>query len=156
MDPRDFNFGIPRFPFLAGRDYAGVVVQDSKQPSRLKPGDLVLCASTDYRDYRKAAFQEYAIATPSTVCRVPKNLSKEMGASLGVAFVASAIAMGVCFGAGFSEIKGSARGPNLLQLVRSLDESALPKDIADECMQGIAESEKPRPGEWIAIWGGKS
>lgn len=40
-------------------------------------------------------------------------------------------------------------------MVRSLSRESLPKDIRAECFDGITEDERPEPGEWIAIWGGK-
>ena len=51
--------------------WAGVVVQGNDPSGRVKEGDLVLVPSTDYRDIRKAAFQEYAVTTSCNAARIP-------------------------------------------------------------------------------------
>ena len=38
---RDYNFGLPSFPWVNGRDFAGIVVKTSKGTSRIKAGDVV-------------------------------------------------------------------------------------------------------------------
>ncbi|CCF44839.1 quinone oxidoreductase, partial [Colletotrichum higginsianum] len=56
----DFNFAIPSLPYISGRELVGRVVR--RRPSshsRLRDGDRVLVISTDYRDLRKAAYQQY-------------------------------------------------------------------------------------------------
>lgn len=37
----DYNFAIPELPYIAGRDFAGVVVRAPTAPGRLRVGDLV-------------------------------------------------------------------------------------------------------------------
>ena len=37
----DYNFAIPQLPYIAGRDFAGVVVRAPAASSRLRIGDLV-------------------------------------------------------------------------------------------------------------------
>ena len=110
--------------------------------------------STDYRDIRKAAYQQYAIANLHNTSRVPIQLSKQVSASIGVAFVTAAIILGVCLGAPFHDIKGPAAGPDLLKILRSVPESTLPEDVRKESLEGISISERARVGEWIAVWGG--
>ena len=114
----------------------------------------VVSVSTDYRDLRKAAYQEYAVANDYNVCRIPQQLDINVWASVGVAFVAAALALGVCLGVDFSLIGGLAQGPDLLSLVRSLSLEDLPRDISNECLEGIERNESPQAGDWIAIWGG--
>lgn len=99
---------------------------------------------------RKAAYQQYAIATPSTVCRVPPNVSITQAAALGVAFVAATLTLGVCLG-----LKLPKKGPDLRHIVRSMSLESLPADAVPECMS-IEEHERPRPGDWLVIWGGSS
>jgi NADPH:quinone reductase-like Zn-dependent oxidoreductase len=115
-------------------------------------GDIVLVPSTDYRDIRKAAFQEYAIATDFNAARIPSSTSIHASASLGVAFVASVLALGVSFGLDFSVLSKSP-GPNLPRIIDQLDRNSIPADIQDECF--VSESERPKRGDWVAIWGGK-
>ena len=71
---------------------------------------------------------------------------------MGVAFVAAAIALGVSIGVDFS---GILDGPDLFGAVRSVDAAALSADVRTECLEGIHGDERPRPGDWLAIWGGK-
>lgn len=130
---------------------AGLVLQVSSEKSRVRVGDIVLVPSTDYRDIRKAAFQEYAIATDFNAARIPFSTSIHASASLGVAFVASVLALGISFGLDFSTLPISP-GPNLPQIINELNRNDIPADIRDECF--ASESGRPQRGDWIAIWGG--
>lgn len=40
-DSSDYNFGLPSFPWINGRDFAGIVVKVGKGVSRVKLGDAV-------------------------------------------------------------------------------------------------------------------
>ncbi|KAJ5547973.1 Polyketide synthase enoylreductase [Penicillium frequentans] len=147
-----FNFGIPSLPWINGRDLAGLVLQVPNESSRLRVGDIVLVPSTDYRDIRKAAFQEYAIATDFNAARIPSSTSIHASASLGVAFVAAVLALGVSFGLDFSRLTQSP-GPNLVNVVNQLNKNDIPVDIQDEVFATHDESDRPQPGDWLAIWG---
>lgn len=113
-----------------------------------------MAISTDYRDSRKAAYQQYAVVSDFNACRLPDHVRQTDAAPLGVAFVAAALALGICMGMDFSRVS-CPRGPNLLQIIQSLPRDALPKDIHKECFDSLKESEGARCGDWIAIWGGK-
>ncbi|KAL4879261.1 chaperonin 10-like protein [Aspergillus karnatakaensis] len=149
-----FNFGIPSLPWVNGRDLAGVVVQtpDTLEGSRLRKGDLVLVPSTDYRDIRKAAFQEYAVTTHYNAAKIPSTDYAHAAASVGVAFVASVLALGVSLGLDFRAIAGCA-GPNLPDVLSKVDPGTIPADVRDECFASRDEIERPKAGDWIAIWG---
>ncbi|KAH7368211.1 quinone oxidoreductase [Plectosphaerella cucumerina] len=149
----DFNFGIPHLPYIAGRELVGRVVKPSRAGGWLKEGDQVLVISTDYRDPRKAGFQEYVVASDFNTVRIPRGLSRQAGATIGVAYVAAALALGVCMGVDFRGVLG---GPDLLGLVRALDPETLPRDIRDECFKGIDEKARAKAGDWLAVWGGSS
>lgn len=127
----------------------------SRNKSRFRHGDLVIVISTDYRDLRKAAYQECVIATDFNVCRLPPNIPAESGSALGVAFVAAALCLGICVGLDFSNV---ADGPNLLTILKGLDPQRLPEDVRSECLNGINRpaEQQARAGEWLAIWGGSS
>ncbi|KAL4895277.1 chaperonin 10-like protein [Aspergillus ambiguus] len=146
-----FNFGIPSLPWINGRDFAGVVVK-THESSRLRVGDTVLVPSTDYRDIRKAAFQEYAIATHYNAARIPSGQCLYEAASLGVAFVASAMALGVSLGLDFSQFPG-VPGPDLNGIINRVNKADIPTDIINECYSGSDEVERLKRGQWIAIWG---
>ena len=114
----------------------------------------VMAISTDYRDSRKAAFQQYVVVSDFNACKLPPNISAENAAPLGVAFVAAALALGICIGMDFVVTNKGPRGPDLFHTVRSLSRDALPNDIRAECFDGIREEERAKGGDWIAIWGG--
>ncbi|KAK1775436.1 chaperonin 10-like protein [Copromyces sp. CBS 386.78] len=152
----DFNFAIPELPYISGRECAGEVVQTSRKDSRIKPRDRVLVISTDYRDLRKAAYQEYIISFDYYTVRIPPSLSPEEGSTLGVAFVAAALSLGVCMGVDFSSVLS---GPDLFSLLRSsVPHDSLAEDIQirSECLDGIRSHERAKAGDWVAVWGGSS
>ena len=111
--------------------------------------------STDYRDVRKAAYQEYLVTTDFNVARLPVELQVNTGAAIGVAFVSSLLALGVSLGLNYASITEASKGPDLLSLLRSLNLDEIPKDVQTECLAGIKDGERPRAGDWFAIWGGR-
>ncbi|KAI5252535.1 GroES-like protein [Aureobasidium subglaciale] len=151
----DYNFAIPQLPYIAGRDFAGVVIRAPTASSRLRVGDLVLSPSTDYRDIRKSAFQEYAISTHQNVARIPRNIATTQGASIGVAYVAAALALGVSLGLKLPDLSGE-KGVDLWDAVRRLPSGVLPADVEAECVSSIEDNERPQHGDHIAIYGGSS
>ena len=170
----DYDFGLPSFPWVNGRDFAGIVVKASKENDRIKAGDVVrfrasdldqrnadqtdkvFGPSTDYRDVRKAAYQEYLVTTDFNVARLPADLPVNIGAAIGVAFVSALLALGVSLGFDFASITGASEGPDLLRILRKLGRDEIPEDIQGECLDGIKDEERPQKGDWFAIWGGKS
>lgn len=111
--------------------------------------------STDYRDSRKSAYQEYSVVSDYNACRLPPHVSTIAAAPLGVAFVAAALALGICLGIDFSA-GDKIKGPNMKQIVESIDPKKWPEDVRDECASGIPKEDRPVAGDWIAIWGGKN
>ncbi|KAM0455192.1 hypothetical protein ACHAO4_004068 [Trichoderma viride] len=47
-------------------------------------------------------------------------------------------------------------GPDLVQLVRSVEPESIPEDVRAECLHGITDDERAVSGDWVAIWGGSS
>ncbi|KAB5582997.1 chaperonin 10-like protein [Coniochaeta sp. 2T2.1] len=149
----DFNFGIPELPYVSGREFAGEVVKLPEKSGRLRIGDRVMSISTDYRDLRKAAYQQYAVAFDYNVVKLPPQVSVQEGATLGVAFVAAVLALGVSMGVDFSQVLD---GPDLLKSLRNISPATLPEDIRGECLNGIQDHERAKLGDWLAIWGGSA
>ncbi|KAK4444553.1 chaperonin 10-like protein [Podospora aff. communis PSN243] len=149
----DFNFAIPTLPYISGRELSGTVIHPPASPSRLSPRDRVLVISTDYRDLRKAAYQEYVVAFHYNTVRLPPSISPESGSTLGVAFVAAALALGVCMGVDFSPFYA---GPDLYALLRDIPSGSIAPDIREECLHSIPAHERAQTGDWIAVWGGSS
>ncbi|KAH7305231.1 chaperonin 10-like protein [Stachybotrys elegans] len=153
-----FGFGLPQLPSLNGREFTGrIVASYVEQGCSLEKGELVLAVSTDYRDFRKAAFQEYAIVSYSNAIRIPRRLqSYSEVASIGVAYVAASITLGVCFGISFTRGKGAEKcNFNLLDIAQSFPDD-LPNDVASEVLHGISFADRPFPGEWILVYGASS
>lgn len=152
---RKFGFGIPEMPFVSGREFVGRVVDTSQLvQNEASIGDVVLSVSTDYRDYRKAAFQRYAVAPIFNTLRVPSDVRIESVAGIGVAFAVAAISLGVCFGAVFPDPDVEA-GLDLLILARSQPKHSIPEDVWGEVFQGLKKSEKIRRGDWLLVYGGE-
>lgn len=134
---------------------AGKVIKTSSSSSRLQIGDLVLVPSTDYRDIRKAAFQEYAVTTHYNAAKIPSTTSLHSGASIGVAYVAAALALGVSFGLDFG-LAQRVPGPDLRTILKGVNAQDIPEDVRPECLPSSeAGAERVQRGDWIAIWGGR-
>jgi hypothetical protein len=146
---------LPKLPCISGRDFAAKVIKAPTKPSRFEVGESILGIATDYRDSRRSAFQQYAVVSDFNACKLPANISPKEAAPLGVAFVAAALALGVCLGIDFVPGSPRPRGPDLLQIVRSFAQESLPKDIRAECFDKLREDERAKPGDWIVIWGGE-
>lgn len=110
--------------------------------------------STDYRDPRKAAYQEYLVTNDFNVARIPGNLSAHTTAAIGVAFVSAVLSLGVSLGVNFAKNVKGPPGPNLQEILRISGRNKIPKDVQEECFDGITTAESPQHGDWIAIWGG--
>ncbi|OQO14333.1 hypothetical protein B0A48_01209 [Cryoendolithus antarcticus] len=149
----DYGFSQPSYPWINGRDFAGIVVKAPRKHSRISQGDVVFGPSTDYRDVRKAAYQEYVVTSDSNVARLPQGVEVKEGAALGVAFVAAALSLTISLGVDFSGVPHASAGPDILRAGRSLPKHEVAEDVRDEVFHGISEQERPRPGEWIAVWG---
>lgn len=55
-------------------------------------------------------------------------------------------------GVDFSQVTG---GPDLFTLLRDIDESRIPADVRAESLAGIRNKERPKKGDWLAVWGGE-
>lgn len=113
----------------------------------------VLAVSTDYRDYRKAAFQEFATVCCYNAIRIPRQVDSFRVASIGVAYVAASLALGACLGITFPKDRGHRQQFNLLDIANKHPED-IPDDIADEVFRGISPGSRPVPGEWVLVYGG--
>ncbi|KAI9836074.1 MAG: hypothetical protein M1819_001688 [Sarea resinae] len=95
----EYGFGIFGSPWINGREGAGVIEEVGEEVKTTGPGevwkrgDRVLVTSTRYRDIRTATFQEYIVAYPHNICRIPDWMSFTSAATLGVGTVAAAAAL---------------------------------------------------------------
>lgn len=152
----DFSFGIPTLPCINGREFVGKVVKPPKNQrwGCFSCGHRVLVTSTDYRDFRKAAFQEYAIASSFNTVELPQIVDSSRAAGVGVAFVTAAMSLGVSFGVVFPRRDGDSP-IDLLSIARSQIRNEVPLDIVSEVFEGITIANRAHAGEWILVMGGK-
>lgn len=69
--------------------------------------------------------------------------------------MAAALALGVSLGLKLPGLSGQSEA-DLWETVRQVPVTAIPADIAAECLSSIENAERPQPGDWIAIYGGSS
>lgn len=86
---------------------------------------------------------------------MPVNITVQTGAAIGVAFVSAILSLGISLGVNFAETISAPHGPDLLQILQQIGREEIPKDVQTECFDGIKISERPKPGDWIAVWGGE-
>ncbi|KAG5365856.1 hypothetical protein CJU89_0254 [Yarrowia sp. B02] len=119
-----YGFGVYSFPWINGRESAGIVESVGESVTRVSPGDEVIVTSTSYRDNRTSTFQQYTIAKGDNLIKKPSSISFNAAATLGVGAVTSTLAF--------------ADNLNILPL----DELPTPKPSPKE-----SES-------WVVVWGG--
>lgn len=88
----DYNFCLPQFPWVTGREMSGVVVQEGKDVAGFQEGDKVW-TSTYYKDVRAGCFQEYVVVPCHTVLHIPSTVTFEQAACLGVAALTAAMTL---------------------------------------------------------------
>ncbi|KAI5860872.1 GroES-like protein [Durotheca rogersii] len=88
----DYNFCLPEFPWVTGREMSGVVAQVGSAVTAFKEGDFVW-TSTYYRDVRAGCFQEYVVVPSHTVLPIPSTVPLEAAACLGVAALTASMTL---------------------------------------------------------------
>ncbi|KAF2792817.1 GroES-like protein [Melanomma pulvis-pyrius CBS 109.77] len=152
----EYGFALPSFPCVNGREFVGKVIREhSAQRSDIKLGDSVLSICTDYRDFRKSAFQEYAAVNDFSAVKVSSDSQSSRAAAVGVAFVAASIGLGICLGLTFPVPK-QPQPLDLLEISRSQGKDNIPEDIFDEVFNAISLWNRPSAGDWILIYGASS
>ena len=98
-----FNFGIPAFPWILGRDIAGTIVQPpSSNVEGWKVGDRVwTCA--DSREMRAGGYQRFSVHKKGTLARIPEGMSDEDAATLGTGLITAAVALFAFFKLAFAQ-----------------------------------------------------
>ncbi|KAH8883614.1 GroES-like protein [Thozetella sp. PMI_491] len=79
----DYNFCLPAFPWVTGREMSGIVEKVGKDVTGIAPGDKVW-TSTYYKDVRAGCFQELVVVPTHTVAKIPHTIPFESAACLGV------------------------------------------------------------------------
>ncbi|KAH8665979.1 chaperonin 10-like protein [Tricladium varicosporioides] len=88
----DYNFCLPEFPWITGREMAGVVEAVGEGVTDFKVGDHVW-TSTYYRDRRAGCFQSFVTVPSHTALPLPLNLPFTHAACLGVAGLTAAMTL---------------------------------------------------------------
>ncbi|KAM0513288.1 hypothetical protein ACHAPE_007940 [Trichoderma viride] len=161
LNPADWTsaylgYLLPSPAGLNEREFIGRIVAsevDHRCPLQFGEWPKVLAVPTDYRDIRKSTFQEYTIVCCYNAIRIPKHVDPFKIASMGVAYVAAGLSLGVCLGVTFT--KGpKKREFNLLEIARRRPED-LPDSIIDEVFDALAPCYQAQPGEWLLVYGAK-
>ncbi|KAI0671363.1 GroES-like protein [Trametes maxima] len=92
LNPFDWSVAVPpystrfisSYPYIAGVDGAGVVVDVGAEVNNLKKGDKILFQAANEPD--GAAFQQYAIVHSNFTSIIPDNITFEQAATLPLAF----------------------------------------------------------------------
>ncbi|KAF2705007.1 GroES-like protein [Pleomassaria siparia CBS 279.74] len=113
----DWNFCIPTFPWVTGREMSGVVEQVGENVTEFKKGDRVWTSTDYYRDIRSGCFQEYVIAPKHTVKPIPSKLSFESAACLGVCGLTAAMTLWKWLGIPMFDTAQSSQSSGNLLLV---------------------------------------
>lgn len=106
----DWNFCLPEYPWVTGREMSGIVEQVGKNVRGLTVGTRVWTSKypthqhcfctryanigiqgTYYRDIRSGCFQQYVLAPQHTVKRIPDTIGFEAAACLGVCGLTAAM-----------------------------------------------------------------
>lgn len=103
--------------------------------------DTVLVVSADYRDFRKAASRQYAVASSFNAVKLPSVADPSVVAGVGVAFVTAAITLGISLGVVFPQ-RGQTSSIDLLSITRSQSKGDIPEDVASEVFDGLSAEDK--------------
>ncbi|KAI1642739.1 GroES-like protein [Daldinia loculata] len=98
----DYNFCLPEFPWVTGREMSGVVAQVGSAVTHFKQGDYVW-TSTYYKDVRAGCFQEYVVVPSHTVLPIPSGVPIEAAACLGVAALTASMTLWKWLGVPFPQ-----------------------------------------------------
>lgn len=100
-----YNFGIPAFPWILGRDIAGTIIQPpSNNAEGWKVGDRVwTCA--DSREKSAGGYQRFSVHKKGTLARIPNEVQDEEAASLGTGLITAAVALFAFFSLPYAALK---------------------------------------------------
>ncbi|KAF1815647.1 GroES-like protein [Eremomyces bilateralis CBS 781.70] len=148
----EYNFCLPSFPWITGRESSGTVAKVGKNVHHVKPGDRVW-TSTYYRDVRAGCFQEYIIVPQHTVLPIPADLSFEQAACLGVGALTAAMALWKWMDVPMPDPDPNPKSPESSE--HSLG-TETPHSLDSGYYSVSPASSRPGVGEWFLIWGGST
>lgn len=95
---KKYGFGIYHFPWINGRESAGVVTEVGENVLNLKVGDEVIICSTSYRENKTSTFQEYTLIDSRLVWKKPSTWDFKQASTIGVGLVTSGFILFRSFG----------------------------------------------------------
>ncbi|KAH9885811.1 GroES-like protein [Cubamyces lactineus] len=93
VDPPYTQLFVTYWPFIAGYDGAGIVVEVGSQVRNLKEGDKVLFLGDSTYAKRSATFQQYAVVPADLTATIPDNITFEQAATLPLALATDVLAL---------------------------------------------------------------
>ncbi|KAJ5504586.1 Alcohol dehydrogenase superfamily zinc-type [Penicillium fimorum] len=149
----DYGFGIPCLPYIAGRDFAGVVVK-APQRSAYIEGDVV-GNSPGFDHIAPAHKPSRSSVRPQTTVINEKQHTKSTPSPKNTLF-ANSLPISLSHTVLPWELPMWQPRNDLCDIMRTLPADSFPVDVRSECLGSIEEHERPFSGDWVAIWGGSS
>ncbi|KAJ8468614.1 hypothetical protein ONZ51_g9521 [Trametes cubensis] len=85
MDPPFSKALVSSWPYIAGSDGSGVVVEVGTDVTNLKLGDRILFQGNSRDPLRSSTFQQYAVIDAQLTAVIPENITFEQAASIPLA-----------------------------------------------------------------------
>lgn len=167
LNPVDFKFllykfGIERFPWVLGRDVAGVVeaVGSDVDDDDLQKGDRVWTCS-DSRDVRSGGFQEYSVHKRWTLGKLPTarrhelsvSITDEEGASIGTGLITAGVALYWFFDIPRAVEVGGGSIPKTDKAQKE-QASKMQIDVPRRSARLTAQSDEEEEDQWLLVFGG--
>ncbi|KAI0325094.1 GroES-like protein [Cubamyces sp. BRFM 1775] len=87
MDPPFSKVLVSSWPYIAGSDGSGVVIEVGTNVTNLKEGDRILFQGNSRDPLRSSTFQEYAVVDAQLAAIIPSNITFEQAASIPLALI---------------------------------------------------------------------
>ncbi|CAG8958761.1 hypothetical protein HYFRA_00011605 [Hymenoscyphus fraxineus] len=147
----DWNFCMPAFPWVNGREMAGVVYEVGSEVVGVKRGDRVWC-STYYRDSRAGTFQQFVTVPSHTVLPIPQNLTFEQASCLGVGGLTAAMTLWKWLEVPLPSLLPNEKPPPL-----KISEAQSPNQHTKQNTNQNEEADKDKDTRpTLLIWGGST
>ncbi|SPO23691.1 uncharacterized protein UTRI_03781_B [Ustilago trichophora] len=134
-----YNFGIPAFPWILGRDIAGTIIQPPVENQEgWKVGDRVwTCA--DSREITAGGYQRFSVHKKGTLAKIPDRVKDEEAATLGTGLITAAVALFAFFKLPFATIASKDVDEGLTERLEKVK---------------LDDGEQEDGRDWILIYGG--
>ncbi|KAI0324002.1 GroES-like protein [Cubamyces sp. BRFM 1775] len=93
VDPPYTQLFVNHWPFIAGYDGSGIVIEVGSQVNNLKEGDKVLFLGDGTNAQRSSTFQQYAVVPAELTAIIPDNITFEQAATLPLALTTDVLVL---------------------------------------------------------------